>query len=338
MATAERPLDGGWTRLTAVCTPDDLWLLVGGFVVARREIVGDPARPLRRLELGRLDERTTVALRGEVGGLRVVAGVPAEFRRALAAARSAGFDPIGGPWLGLGAELPVDTEPQSPEPRSGRRRVFADGEVHWTRIHRTRVVRGRVLNCYRKNGGLRTLGLALSVDEPTGMAGVTRSRFERGMISSGPTAAWVIPEMFVARWLDSGAERGLLGAPTGPATVDGRGHTQSFERGAMYWVDGEVFVLRGPIAGEYRRLGGIDGPWGAPRANTTSLEDPPCTRGRFEKVTAYHSDATGLQLLSPEFASLHDCIGRTGSTRTRTPTGSTRSACARPTTSNSTIR
>lgn len=301
---AERPLGDGWTRLTAVCTQDDLWLLVDGFVAARREIVGEPARLTRRLELGRLDERATVALRGELGGLRVVAGVPAEFRRALAAARAADFDPIGGPWPGLGAEQPVDVEPQS-----GRRRVFADGEVHCTRTHRTRVVRGRVLHCYRKYGGARALGLALSIDEPTGIAGVTRSRFERGMILSGPQSVWLIPEMFVARWLDSGAERGLLGVPTGPATVDGRGHTQPFERGALYCVDGECFVLRGPIADEYRRLGGIDGPWGAPRSSTTSLKDPRCTRGRFEKVTVYHSSATGLQLLSPEFAALHERLG-----------------------------
>lgn len=308
IAAAARPLATGWTRLSAVCTPDDLWLLVDGVVVARRDVMDEPAHAARPLVLGGPQGRAHTGFRGEIAGLRVVAGILAELRPDLAAAQAAGFDPIAGAWPGLGDEQVV-ARSERPDPARGRRRVFAGGEVHWTRTHRTQIVRDRVLRCYHRHGGPEALGLALSVDEPTGVAGRTRSRFERGMISCDPATAWLIPEAFVARWLDSGAERGLLGAPTGPAVADGRGRTQPYERGALYQVDDALFLLRGPILDEYRKHGGVDGSWGAPRSSTADLRGPACTRVRFEKHTAYHADSTGVQLLSPKFAALHERLG-----------------------------
>ncbi|MBN9210081.1 MAG: hypothetical protein BGO45_00655 [Microbacterium sp. 71-36] len=67
-----------------------------------------------------------------------------------------------------------------------------------------------------------------------------------------------------------GAEKGVLGYPTGPTQArdgNGVGVAQGFEKGALYVKDGKDILLSGPIRDEYARQGYNAGTLGWPRAD-----------------------------------------------------------------------
>jgi len=69
-----------------------------------------------------------------------------------------------------------------------------------------------------------------------------------------------------------GAEKGVLGYPTGPTQLrngNGVGVAQGFEKGALYVKDGKDVLLSGPIRDEYARQGYNAGTLGWPTADAS---------------------------------------------------------------------
>ena len=92
-----------------------------------------------------------------------------------------------------------------------------------------------------------------------------------------------------------------LGFPISPKrTFDDGGRAQRFERGVIAGAAGrEVYAVRGPIFEQYRRSGGVDGPWGYPTSHTDPVEGAQRGReSRFTTRTAFWSEATDVRWLN----------------------------------------
>ena len=182
---------------------------------------------------------------------------------------------------------------------------FERGSIYWLPGSAARAVLARADERYRLLGGPRG-DLGYPTSDTQGDDGAGRvTNFQRGAIYMSPdTNAVEVQGAILGVYRARGGPGGsTLGYPVRPRELfaDG-GRLQQFRRGLIAGPSSTlVYAVRRQIAGRYKRLGGVEGPWGYPAGHTNPVEG--AERGlysRFEHVTAYWSELTGTRWLNGE--------------------------------------
>ncbi len=164
----------------------------------------------------------------------------------------------------------------------GRWQAYANGRLYWTWQTGVTAVYGRIHEKYVALGAHAFLG-APSVDELPGKVGNGRfSHFEGGPTTGAGTIYWT-PDSGAAavygpvreKWIETGAEAGVLGHPTTDlaATPDGVGRYSHFVNSSIYWTanTGAHFVL-GAIREKWKAIG-WERYFGYPTTDETATPD-----------------------------------------------------------------
>ncbi|RSM54486.1 peptidoglycan biosynthesis protein [Amycolatopsis sp. WAC 01376] len=185
----------------------------------------------------------------------------------------------------------------------GHWQAYANGRLYWTwRTHVT-AVHGRIHEKYVALGAHAFLG-APSVDEFPGKVGDGRfSHFEGGPTTGAGTIYWTAASGAAAiygpvreKWLETGAEAGVLGHPTTDlaATPDGVGRYSHFVNSSIYWSaqTGAHFVL-GSIREKWKALG-WERHFGYPTTDETGTPDGVGRYNHFSQGgSVYWTPSTG---------------------------------------------
>jgi uncharacterized protein (TIGR03437 family) len=134
------------------------------------------------------------------------------------------------------------------------------------------VIGGSLYAAYLANGGFAgPLGYPSSDASPGG------TQFFEGGAALAGSPVQLVPVPIAARWLQSGADAGLLGTPVSSAlafvALNGiTGNSQTFANGAIYGITsgsraGRAFIASGPILARYLALSGPSGSLGIPVAD-----------------------------------------------------------------------
>ena len=166
------------------------------------------------------------------------------------------------------------------------------------------VVQGRILETYKRLGGYRTFGNAITSERNAGRGGKFQV-FERASsiywhpnVSSG--VARQVKGNIRDRWRDWGWENGPLRYPTTDelTTPDRIGRFNHFENGSIYWTPStDAQVVKGRIKDRWANQGWETGELGYP---TTSESSPPDGVGRFnhfQNGSIYWTPVTGPQVV-----------------------------------------
>ncbi|MFC3451777.1 PQQ-dependent sugar dehydrogenase [Amycolatopsis speibonae] len=179
----------------------------------------------------------------------------------------------------------------------GSWQAYANGRLYWTRQTGVTAVYGRIHDKYIALGAHAFLG-APEVDEFPGKVGNGRfSHFVGGPTTGAGTIYWT-PDSGAAvvygpireKWIETGAEAGVLGHPTTDqaATPDGIGRYNHFVNSSIYWTaeTGAHFVL-GAIREKWKALG-WERYFGYPTTDETGAPDGVGRYNHFSQVGSIH--------------------------------------------------
>ncbi|WET80718.1 PQQ-dependent sugar dehydrogenase [Amycolatopsis sp. QT-25] len=185
----------------------------------------------------------------------------------------------------------------------GRWQAYANGRLYWTGQTGVTAVYGRIHDKYTALGAHAFLG-APSADEFPGKAGNGRfSHFAGGPATGAATIYWtpdpgavVIYGPLRDKWIETGAEAGVLGHPTTDqaTTPDGVGRYSHFVDSSIYWTaeTGAHFVL-GAIRDKWKALG-WEKYFGYPTTDETGTPDGVGRYNHFSRVgSIYWTPSTG---------------------------------------------
>lgn len=154
---------------------------------------------------------------------------------------------------------------------------FEHGSIYWNSKTGAFEVHGGIEGRYTKIGHEASfLGYPLSDTIDLG-EGCCFSDFEGGAIYFNPLfGAYVLRGSPLAKWRQSGAEKGVMGYPVSDTETleDGIGQYQHFQSGDIYYhPDIGAFEVRGRVRIKWLGLGGINGKLGYPVSDTKENED-----------------------------------------------------------------
>ncbi|MGY2076839.1 MULTISPECIES: LGFP repeat-containing protein, partial [unclassified Blastococcus] len=198
--------------------------------------------------------------------------------------------------------------------RRGYMTPFQGGEIHWSAQTGAQVVRGAILDTWKRAGGSGGyLGFPTTSDAPAGRGGYV-VEFQSGSLYWGPsTGTKVVRGAILAAYKAAGGPA-ALGYPTGDdqPTADRRGYMTPFQGGEIHWsAQTGAQVVRGAILYTWKQAGGTGGYLGFP---TTSDAPAPGGQGyqtSFQGGTIYWSATTQARVLRTELNAAYLAQGGT---------------------------
>jgi uncharacterized protein with LGFP repeats len=155
---------------------------------------------------------------------------------------------------------------------------------------------------YRVGGAAGALGLPTTAERALGDGRGISQWFEQGAVYwTGVTGAHPVVNADLQAWAASGYERGPLGYPSTDewGLPDGRGISQWFERGAVYWSAATgAHRMTGAILQNWADQGYEGGPLGYPATDEWGLPDGRGISQWFEHGAVYWTAATGAHRLT----------------------------------------
>lgn len=176
------------------------------------------------------------------------------------------------------------------------------------------------------------LGVLLSDEQDGRLPGSRRNAFANGTINwSVETGAWSITGVMSLTYESLGGSVSVLGLPTGETAAISGGLMQPFQRGHLYWREGEVraYAVIGAILEHFLAIGGVDS-WGLPVSDETDVlrESDPADRSptgarrqEFERCLIIWSAATGAHEVHGAIATAYWAAGGPGLPRDDTRAG-----------------
>ncbi|HEV7208413.1 MAG TPA: hypothetical protein VGN54_06720, partial [Mycobacteriales bacterium] len=172
-------------------------------------------------------------------------------------------------------------------------------------------VRGGTLDRWYADGRDRS-AVGLPTGDPVAIAGgATVTRFQHGLITSGPPGSFSISAPIVAAYDRFGPL--TFGAATGQATAVAGGHEQRFVRQAAIFAGGAgAFLVPGQILAAYDAHGGAAGVLGFPLADPVVSADRRATVSRFQSGAVVSSAAVGTHEVHGPIAATWQADGAEG--------------------------
>lgn len=214
-------------------------------------------------------------------------------------------------WRELGAEkgvlgYPITDETVAPDGR-GRFNHFERGSIYWSPDTGAHEVHGAIRAKWSHLGWERSvLGYPITGELPTLDLVGRFNHFQHGSIYWSPTSdAHMVKGAIREKWSALGAERSVLGYPTGDETAmpDGSGWFSDFQFGTICCSKTRgTFEIHGAIRNRWAELGGIAGVLGYPISDETPIVPPlmptipaaePGASSTFERGAIYWRPSLG---------------------------------------------
>ncbi|WP_347057883.1 hypothetical protein ABC795_14450 [Blastococcus sp. HT6-30] len=191
---------------------------------------------------------------------------------------------------------------------------FQGGEIHWSAQTGAHVVRGAILEAWKKAGGSAGyLGFPTSSDAAAGRGGFVVDFQHGSFYWSAATGAKVVRGGILAAYKAAGGPA-ALGYPTGDdgVTADGRGYMTPFQGGEIHWsAQTGAHVVRGAILEAWKKAGGSAGYLGFPTSSDAAAPGGQGYLTSFQGGTIYWSAATQARVLRTELNAAYLAEGGT---------------------------
>ena len=161
-----------------------------------------------------------------------------------------------------------------PGPNDGFGQEFERGAVFYREATGVQVLRGAILDAYRRLGGPAGFGYPLGGEEDAAQGG-RQVRFEGGVITwRSDLGAHAVHSAIFDTWAALGGAGGLVGLPWSdqlPAG-GGRGAVQWFTGAGLFWTPATgAHEVHEPVLGGYQAVRGVDGAIGFPTSDVEQL-------------------------------------------------------------------
>ena len=147
-----------------------------------------------------------------------------------------------------------------------RYRTYANGRLYWSAATGAKYVNGPVLAKYLAVGGHKTYGAPANDTSVTqdGIGQYNHFTNSASVYSTSATGAHLVKGRIRDKWMQLGAERGVLGYPTNDESItpDGVGRYSHFSKAAsVYWTPAtDAHAVYGEIRKKWAALGWERGP------------------------------------------------------------------------------
>ncbi|MBC2681278.1 hypothetical protein GSS87_02505 [Corynebacterium sp. 4HC-13] len=165
-------------------------------------------------------------------------------------------------------------------------------------------MQGRILETYKRLGGYRTFGNAITPESNAGRGGKFQVFEQASSIYWHPNVSNGVARQVKGsirdRWRDWGWENGSLRYPTTDelTTPDQIGRFNHFEEGSIYWTPStDAQVVKGRIKDRWANQGWETGKLGYPTTSESSTPDGVGRFNHFQNGSIYWTPNTGPQVV-----------------------------------------
>ncbi|MCK4928772.1 MAG: hypothetical protein KAR76_03455, partial [Methanosarcinales archaeon] len=182
------------------------------------------------------------------------------------------LDEIKQKWISMGGESSSLGNPYSGTMKTIREdgyfQRFQHGSIYWSSTSGAFEIHGGVESKYMSMGYEASYLKYPTFDTVALTNGCSFNDFMGGAIYFNPLfSGHALYGPILEKWREMGAEKSVMGYPTGDTepTIDGEGQFQHFQAGDLYWhPEVGIFGVKGRIRLKWYELGGVEGELGYP--------------------------------------------------------------------------